>query len=167
MNEIRRKPAHTVTELASARQHQKTGRPSWSARWRVSGCGVPLFLSFLPFFPFFPSFPYSFILLPIRLAILFLFLLYSLPFLLNSLSFPPLLSFLLQLYAGRIIVVTTPTSDVPFFYFLLASCARFGATFVTRHDRLPPPYESADGRRLDLESRLVLKGGHNREDGAV
>ena len=29
MNEITRKPAHTVTELASDRQHQKTGRPSW------------------------------------------------------------------------------------------------------------------------------------------
>ena len=27
MNEINRKPAYTVTELASARQHQKTGRP--------------------------------------------------------------------------------------------------------------------------------------------
>ena len=38
MNEISHKPACTVTELelASARQHQKTGRPSWSARWRVS-----------------------------------------------------------------------------------------------------------------------------------
>ena len=37
MNEISRKPAHTVTESASARQHQgkKTGRPSWSAQWRV------------------------------------------------------------------------------------------------------------------------------------
>ena len=35
MNEITRKPAQTVAELASARQHQKTGRPSWSARWRV------------------------------------------------------------------------------------------------------------------------------------
>ena len=30
-----RKPAHTVAELASARQHQKTGRPTWCARWRV------------------------------------------------------------------------------------------------------------------------------------
>ena len=36
MNEVSRKPARTVTELASARQHQKTSRPSWSARWRVS-----------------------------------------------------------------------------------------------------------------------------------
>ena len=35
MNEITRKPAQTVAQLASARQHQKTGRPSWSARWRV------------------------------------------------------------------------------------------------------------------------------------
>ena len=35
MNSITRKPAHTVTELASARQHQETGRPLWSARWRV------------------------------------------------------------------------------------------------------------------------------------
>ena len=32
MNEINRKPAYTVAELASTRQHQKTGRPSWSAR---------------------------------------------------------------------------------------------------------------------------------------
>ena len=35
MNAISRTPAHTVTELASARQHQKPGRPSWSAQWRV------------------------------------------------------------------------------------------------------------------------------------
>ena len=35
MIEINRKPAYTVTELASVRQHQKTGRPSWSARERV------------------------------------------------------------------------------------------------------------------------------------
>ena len=35
MNEMSHKPAHTVTELASARQHQRPGRPSWSARWRV------------------------------------------------------------------------------------------------------------------------------------
>ena len=42
MNEITRKPAHTVTELASARQHQKTGRPSWSARWRVPLSSGPL-----------------------------------------------------------------------------------------------------------------------------
>ena len=49
MNAIGRKPAHTVAELASARQHQKPSRPAWSARWRVrphgslvqeSGCGV-------------------------------------------------------------------------------------------------------------------------------
>ena len=31
MNEISREPAYTVTELASARQQQKTDRPSWSA----------------------------------------------------------------------------------------------------------------------------------------
>ena len=38
MNGIGRKPAHhTVAELASASQHQKTGRPSWSARWWVIG----------------------------------------------------------------------------------------------------------------------------------
>ena len=35
MNEINRKPAYNVAELASTRKHQKTGRPSWSARWRV------------------------------------------------------------------------------------------------------------------------------------
>ena len=35
MNKINRKHAHTVTELVSARQHQKTGRPSFSARERV------------------------------------------------------------------------------------------------------------------------------------
>ena len=28
-----------MTELTSARQHQKTGRPSWSARWRVQSEG--------------------------------------------------------------------------------------------------------------------------------
>ena len=50
MNEITRKPAHhSVAELASARQHQKTGRPSWSARWRVPNsadvrrAGIPRF----------------------------------------------------------------------------------------------------------------------------
>ena len=37
MSEVSRKPAQTVADLASARQHQKPGRPSWSARWRVSG----------------------------------------------------------------------------------------------------------------------------------
>ena len=42
VNEINRNPAYTVTELASARQHQKTGRPSWSvARWRVKGLAKP------------------------------------------------------------------------------------------------------------------------------
>ena len=36
MNEIFcHKPAHTVAELASARQHQENARPSWSARWRA------------------------------------------------------------------------------------------------------------------------------------
>ena len=35
MNEISHEPAQTVAELASARQHQRPGRPSWSARWRV------------------------------------------------------------------------------------------------------------------------------------
>ena len=34
MNKINPKPAYTVTELASARQHQKTGRPSCGARGR-------------------------------------------------------------------------------------------------------------------------------------
>ena len=33
MNEINRKPAYTVTELASTRQHQKSGRQSWSTSW--------------------------------------------------------------------------------------------------------------------------------------
>ena len=36
MNEIIRNPAHTLAELASARQHHKTGRPSWSVRWRAN-----------------------------------------------------------------------------------------------------------------------------------
>ena len=36
MNVVSRKAAHTVAELASARQHQKLGRPSWSVRWRVN-----------------------------------------------------------------------------------------------------------------------------------
>ena len=41
MNEISRKPGHTVTELASARQQQEiTGRPSWSARWRCTVEGI-------------------------------------------------------------------------------------------------------------------------------
>ena len=35
MNEVSHKPAHTVTELVSARQHHRPGRPPWSARWRV------------------------------------------------------------------------------------------------------------------------------------
>ena len=38
MNEITRKPAQTVAELASARQHQETGRPSWSDGARGGGC---------------------------------------------------------------------------------------------------------------------------------
>ena len=42
MNEITRKSAQTATELASARQQQKTGRPSWSARWRVPLSSGPL-----------------------------------------------------------------------------------------------------------------------------
>ena len=41
INEISRNPAHTVTELTSAHQHQKTGRPSWSARWRAKGLAKP------------------------------------------------------------------------------------------------------------------------------
>ena len=42
MNEIRRKPARTVAELAtSARQHQKPGRPSWSARLRAASSHSP------------------------------------------------------------------------------------------------------------------------------
>ena len=32
MSEIYRKPAYTVSELERTRQHQETGRPSWSAR---------------------------------------------------------------------------------------------------------------------------------------
>ena len=40
MNEIGPKPAHTVTELASARQHQeKPGRPSWIMERAVEGIG--------------------------------------------------------------------------------------------------------------------------------
>ena len=39
MNNINRKPAYTVAELESTRQHQKTGRPSWSARQRVEQPG--------------------------------------------------------------------------------------------------------------------------------
>ena len=35
MNKINLKPAYTVAKLASARQHQQNGRPSWSARSRV------------------------------------------------------------------------------------------------------------------------------------
>ena len=34
MNVISHKPAHTVAEFESARQHQNPGRPPWSARWR-------------------------------------------------------------------------------------------------------------------------------------
>ena len=33
MNGISRKPAQTAAGFESARQHQKSGRPSWSARW--------------------------------------------------------------------------------------------------------------------------------------
>jgi hypothetical protein len=40
LNKTSRKPASTVAEFTSARQHHKTGRPSWSARqsarWRVN-----------------------------------------------------------------------------------------------------------------------------------
>ena len=44
MNEISREPAQTVTELASARQHQGGGlanRHAWSARWRVLSRKAP------------------------------------------------------------------------------------------------------------------------------
>ena len=51
MNKFSQKSAHTVTELASARQHQKFGRPSWSAWWRVNGgvvVALPCCICFIP-----------------------------------------------------------------------------------------------------------------------